>query len=120
MTLDLSKPVQTRDGRPVRILCTDARKALYPIIGLIQYQDGSEALSTWADGGVYNLPKESAWDLVNVPPKMVKVKVEVRLFRGSNGNVLSESWVGLHECPNWINDYIARQVIEMEYEEPRS
>lgn len=40
----------TRDGRSVRIICTDASSAL-PIIGLVKQTDGSEfSLSWYADG----------------------------------------------------------------------
>ena len=36
-----SQKVVTRDGKPVRILCTDA-KGDYPIVGLIYYPHGDE------------------------------------------------------------------------------
>jgi len=36
---DPSKPVQTRDGLPARIICTDA-KCDFPIIGLITIMNG--------------------------------------------------------------------------------
>lgn len=121
MTLDLSKPVQTRDGRPVRILCTNLRSATFPVVGIASHADGSESAYTWtAEGFFLGVNKNSEADLINTPPKMVKVQAEVRLFRGSNGNVWSESRVHPEIIPNWSNDYVARQVIEMEYEEPQS
>lgn len=65
--LDLTKPAQTRDGRPVRLLCTDAGSR-YPVVGLVQDPDGNEALENWAlDGRVLNEPGVNASDLVNVP-----------------------------------------------------
>lgn len=40
--LELAKagrPVQTKDGRPVRIICYDRKNVMYPIIALIKYDD---------------------------------------------------------------------------------
>lgn len=34
-------PVQTRDGRPVRILCYDIKSEFYPIVGLVESPDGT-------------------------------------------------------------------------------
>lgn len=70
--LDLTKPVQTRSGVPVRILCTDAKKENGPIIGLIQYKDGTESCYRWnADGRFMSPDCEHDYDLVNVPDKHV-------------------------------------------------
>lgn len=49
-TLDLSKPVQTRDGRPVRILC----------------------ISTWAEDGSFTVGLLDNADLINVPERVVR------------------------------------------------
>ena len=38
-----SRKVVTRDGRPVRILCTNARRS-YPVIALIEDKDNKEDL----------------------------------------------------------------------------
>lgn len=63
-TLDLSKPVQTRDGRKVRILCTD-RRGPAPVIGLVECAS-SEALLLWSKDGKFS-DYISPSDLVNVP-----------------------------------------------------
>lgn len=47
--IDFTKPCQTRDGRPVRILCTDAA-GRNPIVGLIQMAAGDYACQWKADG----------------------------------------------------------------------
>jgi len=65
MTIDFTKPVQTRDGRKVRILCTD-RQGEKPVVGLAAERDGSDSIFAWsADGrhlhGCPNL------DLVQAP-----------------------------------------------------
>jgi len=64
--LDLSKPVETRSGRKVRILCTDAKDD-YPVVGLVQNtaHDG-EYVERWSLTGQYHLSKGNPLDLVNV------------------------------------------------------
>ncbi len=68
--LDLTKPVQTRDGCPVRILATDLRSDC-PVVGILSYPD-HDSTGMWAlngsyypdDNGEFNL------DLVNVPDEV--------------------------------------------------
>ena len=62
--IDFDKPVQTRDGRKVRILCTDGPGDT-PIIGLV---DGNSYPSIWKEGGKH---ASSPTDLVNVPETRV-------------------------------------------------
>lgn len=63
--LDLTKPVQTKDGRPVRLLCADAKKT-QPIVGLVQNKDGTETLRCWSADGSWLLDdKATPKDLIN-------------------------------------------------------
>lgn len=68
--LDLTKPVQTRDGWPVHILATDLRSAC-PVVGIIGYPD-HDAIETWALNGNYapDDNDEFELDLVNVPEEV--------------------------------------------------
>lgn len=60
---DQSKKVVTRDGRPVRIICTDARGE-YPIIALIEYYDGgNDNAYSYTKDGVYYPAETSEEDL---------------------------------------------------------
>lgn len=68
MTLDITKPLQTHDGRPVRFLCLD-HLSEWPIIALIMRKDGTEFISRCALDGDSDGP--SVQDLVNVPEKRV-------------------------------------------------
>lgn len=66
MALDLTKACQTRDGRKVRVLCTDA-PGRFPVIGLAG--DAGEP-STWTLAGEFTLsgdPDMKRADLINVP-----------------------------------------------------
>ena len=61
--IDFNKPVQTKSGRAVRILCTDAPDAM-PVIGLV----GDELIRWSADGSFYAFYRcASSYDLENVP-----------------------------------------------------
>jgi len=71
--IDLTKPVQTRCGKKVRILCTD-RVGSYPVCGLINVRSTREALHTWRSDGSWHLfiGERSDYDLINVPEKHVR------------------------------------------------
>lgn len=66
MTFDPSKPVQTRDGRPARIICTDRQHAFYSIIALVQADEGYEEICAFAHDGRYASISEDQIDLVNI------------------------------------------------------
>lgn len=57
------KPVCTRNGNPVRIICFDALSDNYPIIGLIKRIDYEE-LTTFTIDGHLNLNEQSGYDLM--------------------------------------------------------
>lgn len=73
--LDLTKPVQTRDGYPVRILCTD-RKSNRPLVGLVT-EDSCEVVCSWPTSGRFYSDEYHPLDLINVPPKPVKYYTHV-------------------------------------------
>lgn len=82
--LDLAKPVQTRDGRPVKIDRTDLKNEK-PIAGVVTNSDGCEYVTQWFSSGRRYASCESALDLINVPPKPVKYYVNA--FRDSDGEI---------------------------------
>lgn len=62
MPLDLTKPVQLTDGRPVRIICTDAG-VKWPIVGMVL--DNSVVVRFAVDG---TPPTFGGCHLQNIPP----------------------------------------------------
>lgn len=62
MTIDFTKPVTTRDGRPVRILCTD-RPGEWPVVGLIEGN-----IHAWTADGL-SQPHYRNYDLINPKTK---------------------------------------------------
>lgn len=75
MALDLNRPVQTRSGLPVRILCTDRKHDIFPVVALWSVPDGDEVLDTFtAEGRYRDNGGDSPYDLVNVPVETVKYR----------------------------------------------
>lgn len=70
MKLDITKPVRTRDGRPVRVLCTD-KKGNFPIVALITDGNEKETVCTYnTEGHYYSSGGVCDADLVNVPERV--------------------------------------------------
>ena len=69
---DPTKPVRTRDGKPARIICTDA-KSSYPIVALVMLtNENKESVCFYKEDGLYNGIKDHEFDLVNIPKKITK------------------------------------------------
>ena len=64
------RKVVTRDGKKVRIICTD-RKGLYtkPVIALITLPNGDEGIKTFWDNGIETAGSEYENDLFFAPEK---------------------------------------------------
>lgn len=72
MTFDATKPVQTRDGRKARIICTDAGMKDGDIVYLVESDFGHSVLRNVYTDGKYLPPctiqrDNDPWDLVNIP-----------------------------------------------------
>ena len=70
MSIDWDKPVQTRNGHKVRVLCTDM-KAEFPVIVLIENEEGETLYSLDKDGRLWR-EKENELDIVNVPTTVTR------------------------------------------------
>lgn len=69
-TLDPTKPVQAREGRAARIVCTDRKcRSEYPIIALVEQLDGVEEVFRFTRDGRFIDNTTDAMDLVNIPEK---------------------------------------------------
>jgi hypothetical protein len=69
---DPTKPVQTRDGRKARIICTDRQDLVMPIVALYRgtLPRGEGVSYHHADGtATYGSPNN---DLVNIPEQVVR------------------------------------------------
>ena len=64
-----SRKVVTRDGCPVRILCTDKKSYNEQIVGLIMGNNGMEFIFTWTQQGKQYLNMDTPNDLFFAPEK---------------------------------------------------
>lgn len=86
MTFDPTKPVQTRNGRAARIICTDV-KGEWPIIALVTDGQRETVLSYKKSGSAYDDKREDRSDLVNAPEC-----VWVNVYRSKNGEICVDVW----------------------------
>ena len=63
-----SQKVVTRDGREVRIICTNAKQD-YPIIALVKINEETETTIYLKENGRWNEGVEDEWDLFFAPTK---------------------------------------------------
>lgn len=108
MNIDFTKPVQTRDGRAVRILCTDRTGSNRSIVGLVVCWDGTDILYEWfTDGGVTQsraTGRQYPDDLINVPQKRPHYDLIIAWANGATIEYYSdthESWIEIATAPNW-------------------
>ena len=64
-----SRKVVTRDGCPVRILCTDKKSYNVEIVGLIMNDNGMESIFTWTQQGKEYVNSDTSNDLFFAPEK---------------------------------------------------
>lgn len=80
MSIDFSKPVQTKNGKPVRILCTDRKLtydgADYPVIGLLD-----NCIFTWTADGQHCESSDEGHALVNAPEEFYAGERVVAVWR---------------------------------------
>ena len=98
MTLDLAKPIMTRDGQPVEIITTKGRYPEFPIVG---YIGSSEYLELWAlDGSNRNVRGRA--DLVNVPEPKRVMDFWVNVYPDNRGDVATHSTK--EDATRWADD----------------
>lgn len=134
--LDVTKKVTTRDGRSVRIICTD-KMADFPIVALVQERNTKGdifevVMSFKADGRFCWLGQERACDLINVTKKIPYVviayqqpPVTIDNHYMAFGRVVvksgDETYPGLKVGDRWPGNpqmWRVMQVGEIEYQQP--
>ncbi len=121
--IDWSKPVQTRDGRKVRVLATDAASLnnKYPVVVLVTSEGGYEnVMQLTIDGRYwYDVKEPSPLDLVNVPEKR-RVWVAVGQFGKVAGSetavVVTNGYESKEKAIKFLGSN-TRAVFEIEYTE---
>ena len=98
--VDLTKPVQTSDGRPVEILRLNRVHPNYPVVALITQPDGSQDTATYtAHGNTYvSSTSPHPNDLVNVPPKVLSESYFNVYRAGGVGSMFSTAQAAKREA----------------------
>ena len=91
-----SRKVVTRDGRSIRVICTDMKSTTYPVVALIENGSGYEQISTFSKNGEYAVNESSRSDLFFAPEKDKEQRFDPKTFQPF-GKVLtrcddSEKW----------------------------
>ena len=76
MTTDLTKPVQTADGRKARVICTDRDKHEYPVLALIARDDGGEWVYAYDLLGIHGLSAGLTLINIDTTPNNLRVARE--------------------------------------------
>ena len=66
-----SRKVVTKDGKNVRILCTDRKLDSKEVVGLTMNNDGTEGLLSWSKQGKSLSLNDSSFDLFFAPEKHI-------------------------------------------------
>ena len=64
-----SRKVVTRDGRSVRVICTDMNYKNHPIVALIAHDNGTENVYTYTKDGKWDNYESTTYDLFFAPEK---------------------------------------------------
>ena len=108
-----SKKVVTRDGKSVRIRCTDRKDAVYPIVALIDSNGKEEILSYTKNGYFYYDGRKDVNDLFFAPEKH---EGWVNIYSGPfTGVVVYKTEEDAKHCANANAKVIA--TIKIEWEE---
>lgn len=103
MIVDINKQYQTRNGKKVRIYCTDA-SGPYPVHGAVWSEQSKEwDICTWTKEGKYNDKTEdnSDWlyDLVEVKPRIQR-EVWLNVYRDNKQFVYTtKEWADESKSP---------------------
>jgi len=106
---DPSRKVVTKDGKSVRIICTDA-KGIYPVVGLVAYENYELAFNVMKDGRI-----DGILDFFFAPEKK---EGWINVYKSENNWSLGSSiWQTEEEAKKWVGaaDYTA--TIKIEWEE---
>lgn len=93
--IDWTKPIQTRSGRPARVLCTDLKDTEYPVAVAVLVSDKHEAAYTYTAEGKYAIEGDEPFDIINVPEKRVRYFNVFDMSEGFNSRAKADRAAGV-------------------------
>ena len=110
-----SMKIVTREGKPVRVICTDAKFEKYQVLALITKKDGQEMLATLDTSGKFRDGYDSHLDLFFAPEKH---EGWINLYKSGNGWSLGANiWQTEEEAKKWVGAADYATTIKIEWEE---
>lgn len=110
-----SKKIVTREGKPARIICTDAKSEKYQVVALVTKKGGQEVLATFDTLGKYRSGYNSHLDLFFTTEKHEGwINVYKSGFSWSSGTSI---WQTEDEAKKWIGAAGYVTTIKIEWEE---
>ena len=109
-----TRKVVTREGKPARIICTDAKFEKYPVLALITRKDGQESLATLDTLGKSCSGCNSHLDLFFAPEKH---EGWVNVYKsGFSWSLGTNIWQTEEEAKKWVGAADYATTIKIEWE----
>ena len=109
-----NRKVITRDGRNVRIVCTDVKGASYSVLALVDKED-YEGPTLYTKKGEYSLGTECSYDLFFAPEKH---EGWVNVYKsGFSWSLGTNIWPTEEEAKEWIGAADYTTTIKIEWKE---
>lgn len=91
MTIEVGQVWITRGGQTARILSTDRKHHAFPIVAVVLTGSDIEAIKEYTECGRYykHTDQESAFDLIKLAPKKVKIERWICIFKNSGGVIFT-------------------------------
>ena len=110
-----SKKIVTREGKPARIICTDAKFGKYQVLALITKKDGQEMLATLDTSGKFRSGYDSYLDLFFATEKH---EGWINLYKsGISWSLGTSIWQTEEEAKKWVGAADYATTIKIEWEE---
>ena len=109
-----SRKIVTREGKPARIICTDAKFEKYPLLALVTEKDGQESFATFEISGKFRSGYNSHLDLFFATEKH---EGWVNVYKSESDWSLGASiWQTEEEAKKWVGAADYATTIKIEWE----
>ena len=109
-----SRKIVTREGKPARIICTDAKSEKYQVVDLVTKKGGQEVIATFDTSGKYRSGYNSHLDLFFATEKH---EGWVNVYKSESDWSLGASiWQTEEEAKKWVGAADYATTIKIEWE----
>ena len=109
-----SRKIVAREGKPARIICTDAKSEKYQVVALVTKKGGQEVIATFDTSGKYRSGYNSHLDLFFATEKH---EGWVNVYKSESDWSLGASiWQTEEEAKKWVGAADYATTIKIEWE----